>query len=46
VRVLAPSRRTIDVVAAGVADDGALIVDTPRGPERFHSAEVSLKLAA
>jgi hypothetical protein len=29
-----------------VADDGALIVDTPRGPERFHSAEVSLKLAA
>jgi BirA family biotin operon repressor/biotin-[acetyl-CoA-carboxylase] ligase len=46
VRVLAPSRRTVDGVAAGVADDGALIVDTPRGPERFHSAEVSLKLAA
>jgi BirA family biotin operon repressor/biotin-[acetyl-CoA-carboxylase] ligase len=46
VRVLAPSRRTVDGVAAGVADDGALIVETPRGPERFHSAEVSLKLAA
>jgi BirA family transcriptional regulator, biotin operon repressor / biotin---[acetyl-CoA-carboxylase] ligase len=46
VRVLAPSRRTVDGVAAGVADDGALIVDTPRGPERFHSAEVNLKLAA
>lgn len=46
VRVLAPSRRTVDGVAAGVADDGALIVDTPRGPERFHSAEVSLRLAA
>jgi BirA family biotin operon repressor/biotin-[acetyl-CoA-carboxylase] ligase len=46
VRVLAPSRRTVDGVAAGVADDGALIVDTPGGPERFHSAEVSLKLAA
>jgi BirA family biotin operon repressor/biotin-[acetyl-CoA-carboxylase] ligase len=46
VRVLAPSRRTVDGIAAGVADDGALIVDTPRGPERFHSAEVSLKLAA
>ena len=46
VRVLAPSRRTVDGVAAGVADDGALIVDTPRGPERFHSAEVSLRRAA
>jgi BirA family biotin operon repressor/biotin-[acetyl-CoA-carboxylase] ligase len=46
VRVLAPSQRTVDGVAAGVADDGALIVETPRGPERFHSAEVSLKLAA
>ena len=46
VRVLAPSRRTVDGVAADVGDDGALIVDTPRGPERFHSAEVSLKLAA
>jgi len=46
VRVLAPSRRTVDGVAAGVADDGALIVETPRGPERFHAAEVSLKLAA
>jgi len=46
VRVLAPSRRTVDGVAAGVADDGALIVATARGPERFHSAEVSLRLAA
>jgi BirA family biotin operon repressor/biotin-[acetyl-CoA-carboxylase] ligase len=46
VRVLAPSRRTVDGVAAGVADDGALIVDTPRGAERFHAAEVSLQLAA
>ncbi len=46
VRVLAPSRETVDGIAAGVADDGALIVDTPRGPERFHSAEVSLRLAA
>jgi BirA family biotin operon repressor/biotin-[acetyl-CoA-carboxylase] ligase len=46
VRVSAPSQRTVDGVAAGVADDGALIVDTPRGPERFHAAEVSLGLAA
>ena len=46
VRVHAPSHRTVDGVAAGVADDGALIVETPRGPERFHAAEVSLKLAA
>jgi BirA family biotin operon repressor/biotin-[acetyl-CoA-carboxylase] ligase len=46
VRVLAAAQRTVDGVAAGVADDGALIVDTPRGPERFHAAEVSLRLAA
>jgi len=46
VRVLAPPRRTVEGVAAGVAEDGALIVETPRGPERFHSAEVSLRLAA
>jgi len=46
VRVLAPPGRAVDGVAAGVADDGALIVDTPRGPERFHAAEVSLRLAA
>jgi BirA family biotin operon repressor/biotin-[acetyl-CoA-carboxylase] ligase len=46
VRVLAPPERTVDGVAAGVADDGALIVDTPLGPERFHAAEVSLRLAA
>ena len=46
VRVLVPPARTVDGVAAGVADDGALIVDTPRGPERFHAAEVSLRLAA
>jgi BirA family biotin operon repressor/biotin-[acetyl-CoA-carboxylase] ligase len=46
VRVAAPAQRTVDGVAVGVADDGALIVDTPRGPERFHAAEVSLRLAA
>ena len=46
VRVFAPAQRTVDGVAVGVADDGALIVDTARGPERFHAAEVSLKLAA
>jgi BirA family biotin operon repressor/biotin-[acetyl-CoA-carboxylase] ligase len=46
VRVFAPRERTVDGVAAGVADDGALIVDTPLGRERFHAAEVSLKLAA
>lgn len=46
VSVLVPSRPAVDGVAAGVADDGALIVETPGGPERFHSAEVSLRLAA
>ncbi len=46
VRVLAPAQRTVDGVAAGVAEDGALNVETPDGPERFHAAEVSLRLAA
>lgn len=46
VRVLAPPRPAVDGIAADIADDGALVVDTPGGPERFHAAEVSLRLAA
>jgi BirA family biotin operon repressor/biotin-[acetyl-CoA-carboxylase] ligase len=46
VRVLVPPERTVDGVAAGVAEDGALVVETRRGVERFHSAEVSLRRAA
>jgi BirA family biotin operon repressor/biotin-[acetyl-CoA-carboxylase] ligase len=30
-------------VARGIADDGALVVDTPAGPRRFHAGEVSLR---
>jgi BirA family biotin operon repressor/biotin-[acetyl-CoA-carboxylase] ligase len=46
VRLLVPPRRTVEGVATGVADDGALVVATRGGVERFHSAEVSLRKAA
>ncbi len=46
VRVLVAERRAIDGVAAGVAEDGALLLETPRGVERFHAGEVSLRGAA
>lgn len=31
-------------VASGIADDGALLLDTPAGVQRYHSGEVSLRL--
>jgi BirA family biotin operon repressor/biotin-[acetyl-CoA-carboxylase] ligase len=31
--------------AAGVTDNGALLVDTPQGRQQFHGGEVSLRLA-
>lgn len=46
VRLLVPPRRTVEGVATGVAEDGALVVATRGGVERFHSAEVSLRSAA
>jgi len=46
VRVLVPPERTVDGLATDVAEDGALVVETPHGLERFHSAEVSLRRAA
>jgi BirA family biotin operon repressor/biotin-[acetyl-CoA-carboxylase] ligase len=45
VRVLAPPR-AIDGIAADIAEDGALILQTAGGRERFHAAEVSLRRAA
>jgi len=45
VRIVAP-QRSVDGVAADIAEDGALIVETARGLERFHAAEVSLRRAA
>lgn len=46
VRVLIAERKAVEGVAAGVADDGALLVQTPRGVERFHAGEVQLRRAA
>ncbi len=46
VRLLVPPRRTVEGIATGVAEDGALVVATRGGVERFHSAEVSLRRAA
>jgi BirA family biotin operon repressor/biotin-[acetyl-CoA-carboxylase] ligase len=46
VRLLVPPRRAVEGVATGVAEDGALVVETRGGIERFHSAEVSLRGAA
>jgi biotin-(acetyl-CoA carboxylase) ligase len=36
----------VEGVATGVAEDGALVVATGGGVERFHSAQVSLRSAA
>jgi biotin-(acetyl-CoA carboxylase) ligase len=36
----------VEGVATDIADDGALVVATRSGVERFHSAEVSLRKAA
>jgi BirA family biotin operon repressor/biotin-[acetyl-CoA-carboxylase] ligase len=46
VRLLVPPRRTVEGIATGVAEDGALVVATRGGVERFHCAEVSLRRAA
>jgi BirA family biotin operon repressor/biotin-[acetyl-CoA-carboxylase] ligase len=46
VRVLPAGGVPIEGRAVGVAEDGALLVETVRGVERFVSAEVSLRAAA
>jgi BirA family biotin operon repressor/biotin-[acetyl-CoA-carboxylase] ligase len=45
VRLRVPPRRTVEGIATGIAEDGALLVATRGGVERFHSAEVSLRAA-
>jgi BirA family biotin operon repressor/biotin-[acetyl-CoA-carboxylase] ligase len=44
VRVLAPHAVPQDGICAGVADDGALLLDTPAGVQRILSGDVSLRL--
>jgi BirA family biotin operon repressor/biotin-[acetyl-CoA-carboxylase] ligase len=45
VRLLVPGERAIVGVAAGVAEDGALLLDTGAGLRRFYAGEVSLRAA-
>jgi BirA family biotin operon repressor/biotin-[acetyl-CoA-carboxylase] ligase len=45
VRLLVPPRRTIEGIASGVAEDGALLLDTGAGVQRFYAGEVSLRAA-
>ncbi len=46
VTVLLPDARRERGVARGVAEDGALLIETQRGMRRFHSGEVSVRGAA
>lgn len=46
VRVLPAGGAPVEGRAVGVAEDGALLVETARGVERFVSAEVSVRAAA
>jgi BirA family biotin operon repressor/biotin-[acetyl-CoA-carboxylase] ligase len=46
VLLLLPDGRVVDAVVAGVAEDGALLADIGHGPQRFSSAEISLRGAA
>lgn len=43
VRLVAPQERPVEGVAAGVAEDGALLLDTGAGVRRFYAGEVSLR---
>ena len=43
VRLALGNGKEVTGQAAGVADDGALLLDTGRGIERFHSGEISLR---
>jgi BirA family biotin operon repressor/biotin-[acetyl-CoA-carboxylase] ligase len=44
VRLTLPDAGTIDGVAAGVDDDGALLLDTSTGLRRIHSGDVRLRI--
>ena len=43
VRLLLGDGKTVTGTAAGVATDGALLLETERGIERFHGGEISLR---
>jgi len=43
VKILLPDGSAAGGTAEGVAEDGALLIATQRGPRRFHSGEVSLR---
>jgi BirA family biotin operon repressor/biotin-[acetyl-CoA-carboxylase] ligase len=45
VRLLVPPQRAIEGIASGVAEDGALLLDTGAGVQRFYAGEVSLRAA-
>jgi BirA family transcriptional regulator, biotin operon repressor / biotin---[acetyl-CoA-carboxylase] ligase len=45
VRLALAGRRIAEGEALGVAEDGALVLSSPRGVERFHSGELSLRRA-
>ena len=43
VRLLLPDGREVQAVASGVAEDGALLVSTAAGEQRFMAGEISLR---
>ena len=43
VRLLVPPGRAIEGIASGVGEDGALLLDTGAGVQRFYAGEVSLR---
>lgn len=45
VRLLVPPGRTIEGIASGVAEDGALLLDTGAGVRRFYAGEINLRAA-
>jgi BirA family biotin operon repressor/biotin-[acetyl-CoA-carboxylase] ligase len=44
VRVLMPHAAPLDGICAGIADDGALLLETAAGVRRILSGDVSLRL--
>jgi BirA family biotin operon repressor/biotin-[acetyl-CoA-carboxylase] ligase len=45
VQLLVPSERPVVGIAAGIGEDGALLLDTATGVKRFYAGEVSLRAA-
>lgn len=43
VQLLLPDGRAVDAVVTGVAEDGSLLADIGDGPQRFSSAEISMR---